>query len=98
MVALIVGALAGERTWSLRPPKWTTLSVGHHFLTTPCGVLKVERFCQGWIVHRDGEQLSWYLKKLPVIFSRLQDAKTAALLHLHDYGTQRFVDGTRWCS
>jgi hypothetical protein len=79
-------------------PNWSNPSTGLHFLTTPRGALKVQRFSQGWIVHRDGEQLSWFQKKLPVIFSRLQDAKTAALVHMHDYHDERFVDGTRWWS
>ncbi len=95
---LLADIRAAERTWSLRPPQWTTLSVGQHILATPCGVLKVVRFYKGWSAHRDGEQLSWFRKEVPVVFARLQDAKTAALLHTHDYRDQRFVDGTHWWS
>jgi hypothetical protein len=91
---LLADIRAGERTWSLRRPKWTTLSVRQHVLATPCGVLKVTRFFEGWVAHRGGEQLSWGHRRAAVVFASLEDAKTAALLHVHDC----FVDGTRWQS
>ena len=87
---------AQECIWTFRLPDWSNPEVGQHVLRTPYGALTVQRFLLGWTVHRNATQLVWFRSSMPVVFCNLQDAKLAALVHMHDYGCERFVDGTRW--
>jgi hypothetical protein len=51
----------------------------------------------GWTVERNGLPLVWWCSGSKVIFDKLDDAKTSALVHVADLGAYvRYPDGTRW--
>jgi hypothetical protein len=51
----------------------------------------------GWTVERNGLPLVWFCTGKRVIFDKLEDARTSALVHMADEGANvRYRDGTRW--
>jgi hypothetical protein len=86
----------GARHWQLARPTWTKRALGYFELDTPYGTLVVRRLI-GWTIERDGAPLVWFHGNGGrVIFDKLEDAQTGALLHAADFGDHRFIDGTRW--
>jgi hypothetical protein len=94
---LIIDITRAARWWRLPPPRWIRHARGLYHLNTPYGLLAVRRMI-GWTVERNGMPLVWWCgggKR--VIFDKLEDAKTSALVHLTDEGTNiPYLDGTRW--
>src|SRR5262249_8365842 len=84
------------RWWRLSLPTWEKLAEGFYHLNTPYGRFSVRR-SMGWAVERYGLPLVWWDTGSRVIFDKLEDAKTSALVHLTDDGGYvRYPDGTRW--
>jgi hypothetical protein len=82
--------------WRLPPPPWTRVAQGLYCLDTPYGALSVRRMV-GWAVERNDLPLVWWCTDRRVIYDKLEDAKTSALVHMADEGTNiRYPDGTRW--
>jgi hypothetical protein len=81
--------------WQLPPPKWTKRAHGYYELNTPYGLLVVRRLI-GWTVERSGVPLVWFWGGEKVIFDKLEHAKTSALVHAREYGSNYVGDGTRW--
>jgi hypothetical protein len=80
----------------LPPPPWTSVAQGLYRLDTPYGLLSVRRMI-GWTVERNGMPLLWFCTDRRVIYDKLEDARTSALVHMADEGTNiRYADGTRW--
>jgi hypothetical protein len=95
-VNLLLDISCVAQWWRLPPPRWTRVAQGFYCLGTPYGALSVRRTI-GWRVERNGLPLVWWCSGSKVIFDKLGDAKTSALVHIADEGTNiRYRDGTRW--
>jgi hypothetical protein len=93
--SLLLDIAKRAASWQLSPSQWTRCGVGSYELNTPYGLLTVQRTF-GWGVKRDGAPLTSVHNEKPIIFDKLEDAKTSALVHAKDRGVGRFVDGTCW--
>ena len=94
---LLLEDLRAQARWCALPePIWDTWPDGTHRLMTPYGSLTVRWSEAGWIAFRNGWPLMWFKKEESVLFSSLEDAKLAALVHMRDMGWDFVADVTTW--
>src|SRR5262249_28103898 len=92
---LLADMADGTSFWPGPPPPWTKLEPGSYELKTQFGTLTVRRQV-GWVAHLDGAPLVWVVGDPIIVFDKLKDAQTCALLHLLDGVIDPPRDGALW--
>src|SRR5258708_9735899 len=91
---LLLDMARGAARCKLPSLQWTRIKTGSYELKTEDGLLSVQRWL-GWVVRRDSAPLAWRFNGRPIIFDKLEDARTSAVLHARD-AEVGFPDCTRW--